>query len=98
MLVDASHNAALFPRGEGLALEAVDAVVETPLDEVRVHLVSNSSALLLLMTRSHATAMVRRSHIHEFLHLLLLHAVLQLALFCGSETAVLLAGAGRTKE
>jgi hypothetical protein len=40
LLVDASHDAALFARGEGLALEAVDAVVETPLDEVGVHLMA----------------------------------------------------------
>jgi len=38
VLVDASHNAALFARGERLALEAVDAVVEALLDEVGVHL------------------------------------------------------------
>jgi hypothetical protein len=43
MLVDASHNAALFARGEGLALEAVDAVVEALLDEVGVHLVCVSA-------------------------------------------------------
>lgn len=59
MLVDASHDAALFARGERLALEAVDAVVEALLDEVGVH-------------------------VHEFLHLLLLHACLQLTLLgCG---------------
>jgi len=98
VLVDASHNAALFPRSEGLALEAIDAVVETPLDKVRVHLMSDPSALLLLRTGSYAAAMVQCSHIHELLHLLLLHAVLQLALFCGSETAVLLVVAGRTKD
>ena len=39
MLVDAAHDAALFARCEGLALEAVDAVVEALLDEVGVHLV-----------------------------------------------------------
>jgi pyruvate formate-lyase activating enzyme-like uncharacterized protein len=38
VLVDASHNAALFARGKGLALKAVDAVIEALLDEVRVHL------------------------------------------------------------
>lgn len=38
MLVDASHDAAFFSRGKRLALEAVDAVVETPLDEVGIHL------------------------------------------------------------
>jgi hypothetical protein len=38
VLVHASHNAALFARGEGLALEAVDAGIEALLDEVRVHL------------------------------------------------------------
>jgi hypothetical protein len=34
VLVDASHDAALFARGEGLALEAGDAVIEALLDEV----------------------------------------------------------------
>jgi hypothetical protein len=38
LLVDASHDAALFAGAEGLALEAVDTVVETPLNEVGVHL------------------------------------------------------------
>jgi hypothetical protein len=38
VLVDASHDAALFARGERLALEAVDAVVEALLDEIGVHL------------------------------------------------------------
>ena len=75
MLVYASHDAALFARGEGLALEAVDAAVEALLDEVGVHLRwlagSNKSA--------HAIA-----HVHKLLHLLLLHARLQLALLrCG---------------
>jgi hypothetical protein len=38
VLVHASHDAALFARGERLALETVDAVVEAVLDEVGVHL------------------------------------------------------------
>lgn len=38
VLVDAPHDAALFARCEGFALEAVDAVVEALLDEVGVHL------------------------------------------------------------
>ena len=38
VLVDAAHNAALLARGERLALEAIDAVVEALLDEVGVHL------------------------------------------------------------
>jgi hypothetical protein len=38
VLVYASHDTALFARGERLALEAVDAVVEAVLDEIRVHL------------------------------------------------------------
>jgi len=38
VLVYASHDAALFARGERLALEAVDAVLEAVLDEIRVHL------------------------------------------------------------
>lgn len=38
MLVDATHDAGLFAGCEGLALEAVDAVVEALLDEVGVHL------------------------------------------------------------
>jgi hypothetical protein len=46
VLVYASHNAALFARGEGLALEAVDAGIEALLDEVRVHL-GDISALSL---------------------------------------------------
>lgn len=43
MLVYASHYAALFARGERLALETIDAVVETPLDEVGVHLMPDPS-------------------------------------------------------
>lgn len=43
MLVDASHNTALFARGEGLALEAVDAGVEALLDKVGVHLGMSAS-------------------------------------------------------
>jgi hypothetical protein len=38
LLVDTSHDAAFFAGTEGLALEAVDAVVEAALDEVGVHL------------------------------------------------------------
>ena len=45
VLVHASHDAALLSRGKGLALEAVDAVVETPLDEIGVHLVPDRSAM-----------------------------------------------------
>lgn len=43
MLVDASHDATFFAGGEGLALEAVDAVVEALLDEVGVHLGEGSA-------------------------------------------------------
>jgi len=43
VLVDASHHAALLARGEGLAFEAVDAVVEALLDEVGVHLRARSA-------------------------------------------------------
>jgi hypothetical protein len=43
VLVYASHDAALFARGEGLALEAVDAVVEALLDKVGVHLTQTMS-------------------------------------------------------
>jgi len=57
LLVDASHDAALFAGAEGLALEAVDAVVETPLDEVGVHLtpgvsISGRKAAALVCVRS----------------------------------------------
>lgn len=38
VLVDAFHDAALLPRCERLAFEAVDAVVEALLDEVGIHL------------------------------------------------------------
>jgi hypothetical protein len=51
VLVYASHNAAFFARGEGLALEAVDAGIEALLDEVRVHL-GDISALSLGLTRA----------------------------------------------
>lgn len=98
MLVHASHDAALFPRGEGLALEAVDAVVETPLDEVGVHLEPDASAPPSSEETLNGVPMVWNSHIHKLLHLLLLHAVLQLALFCGGETAMLLAVGVRTKK
>lgn len=40
VLVYASHDAAFFPRGERLALKAVDAVVEALLDKVGIHLAS----------------------------------------------------------
>lgn len=38
VLIDATHNAALLSRGERLACEVVDAVIEAALDEVGVHL------------------------------------------------------------
>lgn len=40
VLIDASHDTAFFARGEGFALEAVDAAVEALLDEVGVHLLA----------------------------------------------------------
>jgi hypothetical protein len=43
VLVYASHDAALFARGEGLALEAVDAVIEALLHKVGVHLIQTMS-------------------------------------------------------
>jgi hypothetical protein len=85
VLVYATHDAALFARGERLALEAVDAGVEALLDKVGVHLVQ-------LMSESPATVACMRApsaaYVHEFLHLLLLHAVLQFALLilCESGT------------
>lgn len=48
VLVDAAHHAALLARRKRLALEAVDAVVETPLDEVGIHLPSMSAGWPLL--------------------------------------------------
>jgi hypothetical protein len=81
MLVYASHNAALFARGEGLALEAVNAVVEALLDEVRVHL-GNVSAVSLQLTETSSRSPVDGvSYVHELFHLFLFHARLQLALF-----------------
>lgn len=38
MLVHASHDTALFTRSKRLALEAIDAVIEALLNEIRVHL------------------------------------------------------------
>lgn len=76
MLINAFHDAAFFPRGERLALEAVDAVVETLLHEVRVHLKTTSIHLL----GGRFVLGGGKAYSHEFLHLLPLHAVLQLAL------------------
>lgn len=87
VLIDAAHHAALFPRSERFALEAVDAAVETLLDEVGVHLMPDPSAV----SPSNATGPgaprrlawrqeMRNAYVHEFFHLLLLHTVLQLAL------------------
>jgi hypothetical protein len=78
MLVDASHNATLFARGERLALEAVDAVVEAVLDEIRVHLCG--------VSLNPARPRQQRAYVHKFLHLLLLHARLQFALLRGRES------------
>lgn len=44
VLIYASHDTALFSGGERLAFEAVDAVVETALDKIRVHLMSDPLA------------------------------------------------------
>jgi hypothetical protein len=79
VLVDTSHDAALFARGERLALEAGDTVIEALLDEVRVHLAGLLSGGLLQRT----ARPVSWAYIHELLHLLLLHAGLQLALLGG---------------
>jgi hypothetical protein len=62
VLVYASHNAALFARGERLALEAVDAVVEALLDEVRVHLGDMSAALSLKLVATGQEWPVQRCH------------------------------------
>jgi len=80
VLVDASHNAALLARGEGLALEAVDAGVEALLDEVGVHLALLASHALCLSHQFRRQHDRRATNVHELLHLLLLHAVLELAL------------------
>jgi hypothetical protein len=81
VLVDASHNATLFARGERLALEAVDAGVEALLDEVGVHLEASAmhdfESDFALIERGRSKGC---THVHEFLHLLLLHAVLELTL------------------
>jgi hypothetical protein len=75
VLVYASHDAALFARGKGFALEAVDAAVEALLDEVGVH-------LRWLAADSKSACAI--AHVHKLFHLLLLHACLQLALLrCG---------------
>jgi hypothetical protein len=52
VLVYASHDAALFARGEGLAFEAVDAVVEALLDEVGVHLAWSASTVICMLACS----------------------------------------------
>lgn len=85
VLVDASHDAALFARGERLALEAVDAGVEALLDEVGVHLMQAMSGGPIVVACMRAPS---AAYVHEFLHLLLLHAVLQLPLLilCESGT------------
>lgn len=80
MLVDASHDAALFARGERLALEAVDAVVKAILDEVGVHLAAVERGSL------YGALVTEPAYVHKLLHLLLLHAGLQLALFRGRES------------
>lgn len=85
MLVDASHDTSLFPRGERFALEAVDAVVETLLDKVGIHLEAKSVFCDQVTTAVSAYG-------HEFLHLLLLHAVLQLTLLGSRESGRQLAG------
>lgn len=76
MLVDTAHDAAFFARGERLALEAVDARVEALLDEVGVHL---QPLVEFLQRRWHQPQRLA-TYVHEFLHLLLLHAVLELTL------------------
>ena len=76
VLVDTTHDAAFFARGERLALEAVDARVEALLDEVGVHL----QPLVYFPQRRLHQPQGLATYIHEFLHLLLLHAVLELAL------------------
>jgi hypothetical protein len=88
VLVYASHDAALFARGEGLALEAVDAVVEALLDKIGVHLIQVMSDDAITMACTYA---LHFAYVHEFLHLLLLHAVLQFALLCCCEAGTRLA-------
>lgn len=87
MLVDASHNAALFARGERLALEAVDAGVEALLDEVGVHLLSLVPDLSDVAASSPDEMQQVYTDVHEFLHLLLLHAVLELTLLALCKSA-----------
>jgi hypothetical protein len=93
VLIDTSHNAALLARAQRLALEAVDAVVKTPLDEVRIHLMSHPSACIhkRIDKKQHSATVEGGSHVHKLLHLLLLHAVLELALLGGRKTAIRLA-------
>lgn len=79
VLVDAFHDAAFLARGKRLALEAVDAVVEALLHEVGVHLKLRQHCVLQRCIAPRTGP----SYVHEFLHLLLLHAVLQLALLGG---------------
>ena len=76
VLVDTAHDAAFLARGERLALEAVDARVEALLDEVGVHL----QPLVYFQQKSLHQSQQLATYIHEFLHLLLLHAVLKLTL------------------
>ena len=98
-LVDAAHDAALLALLEGLAGEVGDAVVEAALDKIRVCLfhvlsaidaccsagrsIKASSPTYCPVRYSHEKS---RSYIHKLLHLLLLHARLQLALLRLGET------------
>lgn len=48
-LVHTAHDTALFPRDKGFCCEVVDAVIETALNQFRVHLRASQSAITLLI-------------------------------------------------
>jgi len=75
-LVHTPHHAALLLAKQTLRGEVGYTVVEASLDEVRVHLKENERSPI----RRHVKGSGGVAHVHEVLHLLPLHAALQLAL------------------
>jgi hypothetical protein len=88
-LVDAAHDAALLLGEERLGSEVGDAVGEAALDEVGVHLrsekqdVSCCPGVSMVLFPGMGIA---STYVHEVLHLLALHAALQLALLGGVQS------------
>ena len=83
-LVHAAHDTALLLTQQCLGCEVGHAVGEASLDEVGVHLQQNTR----LIGKGRSARLMRlESYGHEVLHLLPLHAALQLALLCLVEPA-----------